>query len=210
MTRSQGMAKRHESSSRSSADRSVSRNEQSSPLEQQVGEAIRRLREGQRLSVRTLASKCGVSASFVSQVELNQASPSLASLERIAHGLGVTVGQFFQAAEPAAPALIRASQRPMLRSEWSRSLIESVGSGLDARLEVLLITMRPGGTSGGRLHSNETPLFAIVFDGKVSLELTSGSQLLGRGDAVTIPPGTLHRWENKNAHAVQILKVSAR
>ena len=60
--------------------------EQPSPAEQHVGEAIRRLREGQRLSVRTLASKSGFSASFISQVELGQASPSLASLDRIASG----------------------------------------------------------------------------------------------------------------------------
>ena len=56
------------------------------PLEQSLGDALRRLRLRERVSVRTLASKCGFSPSFISQVELNQASPSLASLERIAAG----------------------------------------------------------------------------------------------------------------------------
>jgi XRE family transcriptional regulator, regulator of sulfur utilization len=35
-----------------------------------------------------LASKCGFSPSFISQVELGQASPSIASLDRIALALG--------------------------------------------------------------------------------------------------------------------------
>jgi XRE family transcriptional regulator, regulator of sulfur utilization len=184
---------------------------QSAPLEQQVGEAIRRLRDGQGLSVRTLASKCGFSASFISQVELNQASPSLASLERIASGLGVTLGQFFLSTEPAPPTLIKASQRPMLQSQWSRSLIESLSPpGVGSKLEALLITIRPGGNSGGRMYSRETELFAIIFSGEVRLQIGETSQVLRRGDAITIPPGTPHSWENKAAKDVQLLKVAAR
>lgn len=185
--------------------------ERPAQLEQHVGEAIRRLRDGQRISVRTLASKCGFSASFISQVELHQASPSLASLERIASGLGVTLGQFFLTAEPAAPALIRVSQRPMLQSEWSRAMIESLGPPtVGSKLESLFITLRPGGSSGARLHTRETELFAVVFAGEVLLQLEETAQVLRRGDAITIPPGTPHRWENKAAKAVQLLKVIPR
>jgi transcriptional regulator with XRE-family HTH domain len=56
--------------------------------EQSVGGALRRLRKESRVSVRMLASKCGFSPSFISQVELGQASPSIASLDRIALALG--------------------------------------------------------------------------------------------------------------------------
>lgn len=160
--------------------------------------------------MRTLAEKCAVSASCISQVELNQASPSLASLERIAYGLGVTLGRLFQAAEPAVPAFIRASKRPLLRSEWSRSLIESLGPGVGAKLEVLLITMRPGRSSGGRTHSHETDLLGIVFDGELRLQLGAISRILRRGEAVAIPPGTPHRWENRAHKNVEFLTISAR
>jgi XRE family transcriptional regulator, regulator of sulfur utilization len=180
-------------------------------LEQSLGAAIRRLREQRRLSVRTLARKCGFSPSFISQVELNQASPSLTSLEQIARGLGVTVGQFFEAATSTGPIVVRSSERPVLQSEWSRSQIESLGHpGLDSRLEALLITIRPSGRSGGHMHSRETELFAIVFAGEVRLHVGETTQLLRRGDAVTIPPGTPHRWENNATKAVQLLKVIAR
>lgn len=180
-------------------------------LEQHVGAAIRRLRDSQRLSVRTLAHKCGFSASFISQVELNQASPSLASLERIASGLGVTLGQFFMTTESVEPAPIRASNRPMLQSEWSRAQIESLSHpGTGSKLEVLLITLRSGGSSGGRVHARETELFTIVLAGAVQLHLKETVQVLRRGDAITIPPGTPHRWENTGAKDVQLLKVIPR
>jgi len=179
--------------------------------EQHVGEAIRRFRESQRLSVRTLASKCGFSASFISQVELGQASPSLASLDRIASGLGITLGRFFLSAERATPAIVRATQRPMLQSQWSRAQIESLGDpGTDGRFEALFITLRSGGCSGVRLHTNETEILAVIFSGAVELQLRDSTQVLRRGDAITFPPATPHRWENRSREPVQILKVIAR
>jgi XRE family transcriptional regulator, regulator of sulfur utilization len=180
--------------------------------EQSVGEALRRLRKESRVSVRMLASKCGFSPSFISQVELGQTSPSIASLDRIASALGVTLGQFFLTSERSAPAVVKASQRPMFQSAWSRSQIESLSPhNMGSHLEALLITMASGGVSGGRLHARETELFAFVFAGDVWLELDDNSQLLlQRGDAITIPSGTLHRWENRSASAVQLLKIMAR
>lgn len=198
---------------RPTAQRKTGRSSRERPArpEQHFAQAIRRLRESRRLSVRTLAGKCGFSASFISQVELGQASPSIASLERIASGLGITLGQFFQTTEPAAPALIRASRRPVLHSGWSRAKIESLGPpGPGSKLEALFITLRPGGSSGARLHTRETELFALVFTGEVLLQFAATVQALRRGDAVTIPAGTLHRWANTTAKRVQLLEVVPR
>ncbi|MDP3092481.1 MAG: XRE family transcriptional regulator [Nitrospira sp.] len=184
---------------------------QSGQIEQSLGEAIRRLRDSQRLSVRALASNCGFSASFISQVELNQASPSLSSLERIAAGLGTTLGQLFVTAAPSAPAPIKASHRPMLQSEWSRAQIESLSHpSVNSKLEALLITLRLGGSSGGRLHLRETELLAIVFAGTVRLQVGNTSHVLHRGDAITIPAHTLHRWENTEPKPAQLLKIVPR
>lgn len=184
---------------------------QNEQVEQSLGEAIRRLRDSQRLSVRTLARNCGFSASFISQVELNQASPSLSSLERIANGLSATIGQLFVTAAPSAPAPIKASHRPMLQSEWSLAQIESLSNpSVNSKLEALLITLRPGGSSGGRLHLREAELLAIVFAGTVRLQMGDTPHVLHRGDAITIPAHTLHRWENTTAKPAQLLKIVSR
>jgi transcriptional regulator with XRE-family HTH domain len=59
--------------------------------EARIGEVLRQLRERQGLSLRTLAGRAGFSASFLSQLENGQVSPSIASLDRIAAELGVTL-----------------------------------------------------------------------------------------------------------------------
>lgn len=179
--------------------------------EQQIGDAVRRLRDSKGLSVRTLAAKCGFSASFISQVELNKASPSLASLERIASGLGVTVGQFFVTFDRPTPALIRSMQRPTLQSAWSRAQIESLSpTSVGDTFEVLMVTLQPGGCSGTGLHSRDTKLCVTIFSGNVYLQFEESAQVLHRGDTISIPARTLYRWENKTGKAVQLLKVIAR
>lgn len=191
------------------AGRHVSKRAQKA--EQQVGDAVRRLRAAQRLSVRTLASKSGFSASFISQVELGQASPSIASLDRIAAALGVSLGEFFQQTATTGPAIIKSTERHALQSKWSHARIETLApSSAGNSVEAILVTLRTGGASGARLHAHETDLFAMVLDGKVLLSLQDAAHTLVRGDAVTIPAGVRHRWQNRSAKPAVILKVTAR
>ncbi|HYD55049.1 MAG TPA: helix-turn-helix transcriptional regulator [Gemmatimonadaceae bacterium] len=58
-----------------------------------LGERIRELREQQDFSVRELAKKIGVSAPFLSDVELNRRHPSEDVLNRIAAILGTTADE---------------------------------------------------------------------------------------------------------------------
>lgn len=61
-----------------------------------LGERIRELREQQDLSLRELASKIGVSASFMSDVELNRRHPSDKHLSAIAQHLGTALADLQQ------------------------------------------------------------------------------------------------------------------
>ena len=63
--------------------------------EQQVGDHLRDVRTRHGFSVRALAARAGCSPSFISQVEHGQASPSIASLERLVQALGMTWATFF-------------------------------------------------------------------------------------------------------------------
>jgi len=60
------------------------------------------------------------------------------------------------------------------------------------------------------MYPSNTELFAMVLAGSVRLELPDGTQVLRRGDAITIPAGTPHRWENKGTRDVQLLKITPR
>jgi uncharacterized cupin superfamily protein len=176
-----------------------------------LGRRLRELRNAAGLSLRTLAGRVGFTPGFISQVENEQASPSIASLERIAAALGATLGDLFEVSARRLPAITRASTRPSMTSGWSRARVEALGPvGGWHRFDAVMITLGGGGTSGKHPIVHQDDEFAIVFTGQVTLRLEDEVHELTKGDAVTIPAAAPHWWSNGGRRAAQILIVAAR
>lgn len=177
--------------------------------QQQVGLLVRRLREQARLSVRALAAQTDFSPSFISQLENGQVSPSIHSMERIAHVLGATLGSFFAAIGQGEGGLVlRRADRQRVRSSWSNAELESLGRpSRQRRLDAILITLAPGGRSGKHPVSHRTEEFAMVLKGRIDLRLGPDEHHLAAGDAVTLLPGELRLWTNSGRVQSQVLIV---
>lgn len=171
-----------------------------------IGQAVREFREKANLSVRALAAECGFSASFISQVENGQSSPSITSLERIATALGVSLVQLFQTLPPT-PAIIRRTDRAGITSGWSRAKLQILSSG--PNLEALLVVLAPGGASSNKPAPHACYQFALVLAGQVLLSLNEAEHQLECGDAVRIPAGAPRRWQNTSDAPAEVLLVSA-
>jgi transcriptional regulator with XRE-family HTH domain len=87
-------------------------------IEQTLGNCLRSLRELKGISLRGLAERTDFSASFLSQIENGQSSPSISSMEKIAHALGVSLGQFFLSANQQMVNIVRASDRAHIALDW--------------------------------------------------------------------------------------------
>ena len=61
-----------------------------------IGERIKKSRNERGLSLRELASKVDLSASFLSQIEQGKASPSIENLKKIATSLDVKVSYLIE------------------------------------------------------------------------------------------------------------------
>ncbi len=163
------------------------------------------------MSVRTLARQTGFSASFVSQLEHGQVSPSIASLEKIAAALGVSLSQFFAVTSKGEGGLIvRAAEREALNSGWSRAEIQALSlPGSRARLEAMLVRLRPGGRSGKHPAGTPREEFAFVLQGAVVLTLGVEEHRLRRGDSASILPGELRLWRNESRRPADVMIVAA-
>jgi transcriptional regulator with XRE-family HTH domain len=179
---------------------------------QVIGDHIRRLRTERRLSVRAFAAETGFSASFISQLENGQVAPSLGSLHKIAETLGVTLGEFFAAAETGdEPLIVRRDERHRLDSTWTDAHIESVGPMRQShKLEPMIAVFGPGGKSGKHPHDQAREEFAFVLRGEVTLTLADEENTLTAGDAVTLPARAPRLWENRTKEIAEILMVSSR
>ena len=125
------------------------------------------------MTLRKLAKRTGFSPSFLSQLENGQVSPSISSMEKIAEALGTTFVDFFAAASEADGGLVvRASDRQALSSGWSNAAVEAVSPAASAaRLEAMLVTLRPKGRSGKHPYAHTREELAFVLSGTVTLGL---------------------------------------
>lgn len=64
-------------------------------LHRAIGNTIRESRKGKNLTLKQLARRTGLSVSLLSQIERAESSASISSLYRIAHALGLHMGELF-------------------------------------------------------------------------------------------------------------------
>jgi transcriptional regulator with XRE-family HTH domain len=177
--------------------------------EHQLGTYIRELRLKRNMSLRTLAGQAEVSVSFLSQVERGTASPSIASLMRIAKALDQTISSLFETRSNSR--LVRAGEGPRLvhpNSQWEEELLTPRDF---SRLQVIRSTLVPGGSSGSELLSygsaSETSM--IVETGSILVVLGSEEYRLAPGDCLSYDASTPHRLLNDTAEPCVIVFVSS-
>ncbi len=177
--------------------------------QKKLGARLRALRTQLGLSIRTLAARTGFSPSFISQLEADAVSPSIASLERITAELGVSLGQLFSSIESEPRVVIRASERLTHHSAWSRCTVEALND-LEGRrrLSGMVAHFQPDGMSGKGPSLSRQETLATVLSGTLTLELNNESITLGPGDAVYLEEGAEFRWHNPGADEAVLLMVS--
>src|SRR5690606_12857993 len=94
-----------------------------------VGATLQTLRQAHKLSLDELSRKAGVSKSMLSQIERNQANPTVAVVWRLANALGVGVTDLLGGERQEAPVLITvaAHATPALKSPDGKCELRILG-----------------------------------------------------------------------------------
>jgi transcriptional regulator with XRE-family HTH domain len=87
------------------------------PIQKQVGERVRVLREKKGISQEALASTCNLHRTYIGLIERGERNLSLTTVERIAEGLGVQVSELFAGVEttPKEPPRTAGKENPKTR-----------------------------------------------------------------------------------------------
>ncbi|MDZ4159664.1 MAG: XRE family transcriptional regulator [Anaerolineaceae bacterium] len=174
-----------------------------------VGSRIKEKRQCEGLSIRELARRTGLTASFISQVENEKANVSLDSLRRISEALGVQMLYFLSEpgiqpeadAEEQAPVpaekmtgvrqiidrsspLIKKNMRPQIFLPDSGITYELLTSRLDHKMEAFMGQIAPGtGNVAGRL-SIPTEEFMYCLTGVLKVGILDQVYTLEAGDSL--------------------------
>jgi transcriptional regulator with XRE-family HTH domain len=171
----------------------------------QIGSKIKELRLKLDLTQEELADRCELTKGFISQVENDLASPSIATLADILNILGTSLKDFFSDSKDTQIVFDRKdffiSENGDGESTWL------IPNSQKHELEPILLDLPPGGKSDERLPF-EGEEFGYVISGKVSILVGSKIHEAKKGCAFYIDGASAHILENRSDKNAIILWVT--
>lgn len=179
-----------------------------------IGETFRQLRQNQGISLRELSEKSGVSVGTISQIERDLANPSMRVLTAIRRALNVPMQVMFgddsgttadSDADGDPPFLRRAAKRP--RIDLGSLHKELLTSGGNHNLQIMILTIEPGGTSGNTTLSYPAEKGGLVLEGELMLSVDNREAHLEEGDSFVFDSAQPHAFRNDGDRPARILWV---
>ncbi|RCS54894.1 XRE family transcriptional regulator [Bremerella cremea] len=177
----------------------------------ELAERIRALRIDQRLTLEEVASRTGLTRSWLSKVENFRVTPSLPALAEIARALGITTSKLVEGLdEKPALTIVRSHERKVVERDQSpenTSVYQSLAHRRKSRsMDPFLITIPPGIAREESLaHVGEE--FLLVQSGQVDFEYDNDRIELQAGDSLYFDASVPHRLINAYKTAAVVLCV---
>jgi len=161
-----------------------------------IGARLRHAREASRLSLADVAARSGVTKSFLSRVERDEASPSVASLVAICEAVGLPMASLFAVPETT---LVRSSARPSLEGlPKAADVVDTlITPERERHVTVLESRVAPGGSGGDVLYTLPSECeVCFVLEGRIEIDVEGELFELEAGDALTFGASVPHTWRN--------------
>lgn len=162
-----------------------------------IGKKIRELRKEKNMNISVLAEIAGVSPGLISQIERNIVTPSIVSLWKIAQGLDVSVGYFFdEEVKSTVSPVVKRNDRKRISASNNHALYELLSADLNRKIEFLYITIKAGDSSTKDLVTHEGEECGIVIKGRLLVKMEDEEYLLEEGDSIYFDSTIPHRYVN--------------
>ncbi len=175
-----------------------------------LGYSIRMHRKNAEMTLVELAKKTDFSISYLSQIERNLLTPSIATLRKLADALGIPAGQLMlkDAGSANAPvAVVRRNERKQLAFPGSNIHYELLTPDMRRRASLLWVEAPPGSESGPSFaHEGEDGV--VVLKGAIDVEVGGVWHHLESGDSIYFNAGIPHRWRNSGSALAQAVWLS--
>lgn len=167
--------------------------EPSAPDTAKIGERLKAVRRARRLTLEDVAEASGITKGFLSKIERDLASASVAALLRICAALDVPLASLF--ANDSAGEVVRRGHYPPIDfggQDLSEYLLTPPA---ERRVQVIYSEILAGGGSGNEGYSLPAEVeFVYVVGGQLELGFAERTVQLGTGDAYTFDPGLSHTF----------------
>ena len=169
------------------------------------GPRLRKLRKRKDMSLAEAAERAGVSAGFLSSVELSHAKPSVSTLSRLAGAYGTTVLELYDV--PKQPdSIVRPEKRQSIQTQ-SGVRMELLSTGTKM-LETMMMRVPPGtGSDGAYTHQGEDWLYMLKGELEIWLD-EAECYVLHENESFWFESNRGHRWYNPGRKEVVMIWVN--
>ena len=160
-------------------------NASADPISRHLGVRLKHLRSARNWSLEDLAKASGVSRSMLSQIEREQANPTLAVTLRIARAFGLSLGELLEMPGAASKiTVIRADDHTYhYRSDKDCRIRTLSPLNLEKDVEFYEVRLLPGGALRSSPHFEGTREFITLQKGRLRIESGADTEELNTGDS---------------------------
>lgn len=172
-----------------------------------LGSKIKRLRMENGLTQEELADRCELTKGFISQLERDMTSPSIATLCDILEALGTTLGEFFEEEDDEKIVFKQEDVFIKKDTDMKINIHWIIPNAQKNEMEPILVELEPGGCSYKHTpHPGEE--FGYVLEGKIELFHGKRKLLVKKGESFYFIPNRDHYIKNKENIVAKILWIS--
>jgi transcriptional regulator with XRE-family HTH domain len=170
-----------------------------------LGGKIKQMRNQKNLTQEELADRCELTKGYISQLENNLNSPSIATLTDILAALGSNLAEFFKEEQEEKVVF---SKNEFIEKDSDGVLWHwLIPNAQKNMMEPVLVELSENGeTSGDIPHEGEE--FGYVLEGKIAIVLGNRHYLCKKGEAFYYPANKPHSIFNKGKGKAKFLWIS--
>jgi len=172
-----------------------------------VGTRLKELRESQGVSMRSLATKSGLSANALSMIERGRTSPSVSTLYKLADALGVSITAFFGTqTDKQQVVFLKSDERT--RIPFARGIFEGLGGEkFVGKVEPFVLTLESGASSGPHTMAHTGHEFVFCLRGEIEYVVEKNIYKMTPGDSLLFAAQLKHKWKNAGRTVTNALVV---
>ena len=170
-----------------------------------IGEKLKELRIQRNLTQEELADRSELSKGFISQVERNLTSPSIATLTDLLESLGVSLQNFF--VDNSDEKIVFQPHDMFEKQDEEKKITWLIPDAQKNCMEPILLELVAGGKSH-TLPPFEGESFGYVLKGQVQLIIGKRTTLIKKGASFCFHPSATHYLQNLSEKPATVLWVT--
>ena len=163
---------------------------------QSIGSKLREMRQAKGFTLQQVADGAGCTAAYVSQIENDKTSPSIASLKKIAEVVDARIVDFFLDDTHEDQVVMDPDQwLSVSLPGWKADIKQMVRTVKHRRMQPFFSIYQPGGGSQEE-YAHDGEEFGIVLEGELTLQVGGDTHKVKAGSSFYYSSSASHAFTN--------------